>query len=316
MQSWCYVDGTRYILRYLSGKMLNSGKYFYSSSAGTSADRQLTAPELGLAAMTLFLVSSLYSSVLLKLVHDWYVLPDFSHGFLIPFFVGYLVWSRREKLKGTTLSPSWLGLWLLVPGLALLLLGVLGSELFLARLSFLLVASGMIWLLAGWPMLAELRLPLAVCLLAIPIPQVIFNQIALPLQLLSSWGASAVLPLFHVPVFREGNIIRLPSISLEVAEACSGIRSLMSLFTLAVLYSYFAERSTARKWILIACSVPVAVCANMLRIVGTGLLVQQRGPEIALGFFHEFSGLLMFLFSLMLLLVLHTVMNAHASRTP
>ncbi|WP_244501941.1 exosortase/archaeosortase family protein [Terriglobus roseus] len=265
--------------------------------------------------MTLFLVFSLYFSVLLKLVHDWYVLPDFSHGFLIPIFVGYLVWARSKKLQEIAVSPTWLGLWLLLPGLALLLLGVLGSELFLARLSFLLVASGMIWLLAGGRMLMALRLPLAVCLLAIPIPQVIFNQVALPLQLLSSWAASAVLPLFHVPVFREGNIIRLPSISLEVAEACSGIRSLMSLFTLAVLYGYFAERSNARRWILIACSVPVAVCANMLRIVGTGLLVQQRGAEVALGFFHEFSGLLMFLFSLVLLLILHAAMNAHARRT-
>jgi exosortase len=263
-----------------------------------------------LAATTVFLIFSLYFSVLLKLVHDWYVLPDFSHGFLIPFFVGYLVWIRRRSLAQMAPVPSWRGLWLLLPGLVLLLLGVLGSELFLARLSFLLVIGGMVWLLCGWRMLKGLRFPLAICLLAIPIPQVIFNQIALPLQLLASWSASAVLPLLHVPVLREGNIIQLPSLSLEVAEACSGIRSLMSLFTLAVLYSYFAERSIPRRWLLIGCSVPIAVCANMLRIVGTGLLVQHRGAEVALGFFHEFSGVLMFVFSLMLLLGVHTVLVA------
>lgn len=292
-----------------------SGNNLPYHPAGGSTTELLTGANIGLAAAAVFLLSSLYFSVLLKLVHDWYVLPDFSHGFLIPIFVGYLVWSRRKALERTLVAPSWAGLWLLLPGLALLVLGVLGSELFLTRISFLLVGGGIVWLLVGWQMLRELRLPFAVSLLAIPIPQVIFNQIALPLQLLASWAASSLLPIFHVPVLRDGNVIRLPSIALEVAEACSGIRSLMSLFTLAVLYSYFAERSTPRRWILIACSVPVAVCANMLRIVGTGLLVQYRGPEVALGFFHEFSGLLMFIFSLLLLLILHTALSARARRT-
>jgi exosortase len=293
--------------------MLKSSKSFRGTAAQASGP--WTSEDLILAALTLFLISSLYFSVFLKLVHDWYVLPDFSHGFLVPIFVGYLVWSRLGSLKQILVTPSWEGVWLLLPGLSLLLLGILGSELFLARISFVLVAGGIIWLLAGRQMLQALRFPLVVCLLAIPVPQVLFNQIALPLQLLSSWAASSILPLFHVPVLRDGNIIRLPSISLEVAEACSGIRSLMSLFTLSVLYSYFAERSNARKWLLIACSVPVAVCANMLRIIGTGLLVQRRGPEVALGFFHEFSGLLMFVFSLLLLLILHTAIDARMGRT-
>ncbi|AFL89056.1 eight transmembrane protein EpsH, putative exosortase [Terriglobus roseus DSM 18391] len=297
--------------------MLGKGKYLpLNAPAIASAESigALSTPDKALAALTLFLLASLYFSVLVKLVHDWYILPDFSHGFLIPFFITYLVWSRKTELRQIVPAPSWSGLWLLLPGLALLLLGVLGSELFLARISFLFVAAGIIWFLCGRQMLLHLRLPLAVSLLAIPIPQVLFNQIALPLQLLASAAAGFILPLFHVPVLREGNIIRLPAISLEVAEACSGIRSLMSLFTLAVLYSYFAERSPARRWLVIACSVPVAVCANMLRIVGTGLLVQHSGPETALGFFHEFSGLLMFVFSLLLLLVLHSVISARASR--
>ena len=279
-----------------------------------SPPRKMLAQDVVIMALIVFLLSSLYFSVFVKLVHDWYILPDFSHGFLIPFFLAYIVWSRRAELRSIPVVPSWSGLSLLLPGLILLLLGVLGAELFLARISFLFVAAGIICLLYGPRMLRHLRLPLAIGLLAIPIPQVLFNQIALQLQLLASAAAGLVLPLFHVPVLREGNIIRLPAIALEVAEACSGIRSLMSLFTLAVLYGYFAERSPARRWLLIACSVPVAVCANMLRIVGTGLLVQYRGPEQALGFFHEFSGLLMFGFSLLLLLLLHSAISARVRR--
>src|SRR6187402_3788990 len=124
--------------------------------------RSVPLSDVTLMALTVFLLSSLYFSVLLKLMHDWFILPDFSHGFLIPFFVGYLVWSQRGNLRVTPLAPSWAGLWVLVTGLGLLLLGTLGSELFLARISLLFVTAGIVWLLAGREMLFKLRLPLAV----------------------------------------------------------------------------------------------------------------------------------------------------------
>ena len=184
-----------------------------------------------------------------------------------------------------------------------------GAELFLARISLLMLLGGLIWTLAGREMLRELRFPLLVLLLGIPWPKVIYNQITFPLQILASKVASAVLPVFGVPVLRDGNIIQLPSMPLEVAEACSGIRSLMSLFTAAVFYGYFLEPSVKRRVILALAAIPIAVAANGARIVGTGLAVQYWDPEKALGFFHEFSGWLIFCFSLVLLYLLHSAMN-------
>jgi exosortase len=158
-------------------------------------------------------------------------------------------------------------------------------------------------------MVRALRFPLLVLILAIPFPAIVFNQITFPLQLLASKIASDVLPLLGVPTLHEGNVIELPIMKLEVAEACSGIRSLMSLFTLAVFYGYFLERSNGRRLVLALASIPIAVAANVVRIVGTGLCVQYWDPEKALGFFHEFSGWVMFVISLACLYLVHRLMR-------
>ena len=253
--------------------------------------------------MLLLLV--MYWRVGVKLITDWYQIPDYSHGFLVPFFAGFLLWDKRSKLRSMAIAPSWSGLWLIVLGVATLFFGVYGAELFLSRISFLFLVSGLIWIFAGKAILREVLFPIAVLLLAIPFPAIVFNQITFPLQLLASQMASSVLPLLGVPVFREGNVIQLPIMKLEVAEACSGIRSLMSLFTLAVFYGYFLEKTTARRWVMALASIPIAVCANALRIVGTGLCVQYWDPSKAEGFFHEFSGWVMFVISLGCLYLLH-----------
>ena len=190
-----------------------------------------------------------------------------------------------------------------------LILGVYGVELFTARMSFILLVTGLIWTFFGWAMVRELRFPLLVLVLAIPFPAIVFNRITFPLQLMASRIASDVLPLLGVPTLHEGNVIELPIMKLEVAEACSGIRSLMSLFTLAVFYGYFLERTTNRRVILALASIPIAVTANVARIVGTGLCVQYWDPEKALGFFHEFSGWVMFVVSLICLYLVHRAMR-------
>jgi exosortase len=255
------------------------------------------------------LLAAIYWGVIVKLVYDWYTQPDFSHGFLVAPFSAYLIWTKRETLRKTPVRQSWAGVPLIVAGIFTLFLGVYGAELFLARLSLLMLLGGLIWTLAGRQMLRELRFPLLVLLLGIPWPKVLYNQITFPLQILASKLASSALPLFGVPVMRDGNIIQLPSMPLEVAEACSGIRSLMSLFTAAVFYGYFLEPSVKRRVILALAAIPIAVLANGARIVGTGLAVQYWDPEKALGFFHEFSGWLIFVVSLILLYLLHTAMN-------
>ena len=266
------------------------------------------ATRLGVAAL-LFVLGLLYWRIAAKLVSDWYTIGDQSHGFLVPFFAIFLVWDKRLKLGAMRIQPAWSGVFLVVLGAITLLLGVYGAELFLSRVSFVMILGGLIWTLCGRHIFRELLFPLGVLLLAIPFPAILFNQITFPLQLLASRLASALLPLLGVPVLREGNVIQLPAMKLEVAEACSGIRSLMSLFTLSVFYGYFLERTAARRWFMALASIPIAVGANALRIVGTGLCVQYWDPSKGEGFFHEFSGWVMFLISLGFLYFVHRALN-------
>jgi exosortase len=284
---------------------------------GSELSRPASAPWLAAGVLTV-LILILYTHIGIKLVRDWYDFPDFSHGFLIPFFAGFLLWDKKQEISEVRIQPGWGGLLLVIAGLMELVVGILGADLFLQRTSFVVLAAGIVWLLLGRPMLRSVRFVLFVLLLAIPLPTIIYNKITFPLQLLASSFASSILPLAGVPVLRDGNVIQLPVMQLEVAEACSGIRSLMSLFTVAVIYGYFLERSTARRWILALSAIPIAVAANVARIVGTGLCVQYWDPSKAVGFFHEFSGWLMFLVSLSLLYLVHTGMRLveHRSRRP
>lgn len=283
-----------------------------NGSDSTEYSRQLSSWKRGTFWWPVLILSTLlaflYHGVAVKLVTDWYELPDFSHGFLIPFFAAFLLWDKRKVLRNTVLEPSWTGVWLVVLGLFELLLGVFGADLFLQRTSFVLLAAGLVWTLLGRRMLGEVKFVLFVLLLAIPLPTILFNQITFPLQLLASRFASALLQLVGVPVLRDGNVIQLPAMQLEVAEACSGIRSLMSLFTVAVIYGYFLERGTGRRVILALSALPIAVAANVARIFGTGLCVQYWDPDKAMGFFHEFSGFVMFLISLGCLYLVHQTM--------
>lgn len=251
----------------------------------------------------------LYFPTLTHLVGQWWSDPNFSHGFFVPLFSGFVIWQERSRLSRLTPQPSWWGLFFLGLGLCVLIVGQMGAELFLSRLSLLIALAGMIVLFLGWRFFRALLFPWAFLLLMIPIPAIIFNQLTFPLQKLASVIASTTLPWMGVPVLREGNVIILPAMALEVAEACSGIRSLMSLATLALIYGYLMERKVAVRVVLTLASVPIAVAANSLRIVGTGLLVQYWDPERAQGFFHEFSGWLIFVVSLIMLYLLHRVLR-------
>jgi exosortase len=255
------------------------------------------------------LLLGLYYPTLARLVGQWWTDPNFSHGFFVPLFSAFVIWQERSRLTDLRLRPSWWGLLFLGCGLCVLIVGQLGAELFLSRLSLLIVLGSLIVLFYGWSVFRALLFPWAFLLLMIPIPAIVFNQITFPLQLLASKIASTTLPWMGVPVLREGNVIILPAMALEVAEACSGIRSLMSLGTLAVIYGYLMESRVAVRVLLALASIPIAVAANSLRIVGTGLLVQYWDPQKAEGFFHEFSGWLIFVVSLIMLYLLHRVVR-------
>ncbi len=286
-------------------------------AAATGLTGERTAPwniAWGPVALLAVLLLWLYHGIAVKLVNDWHELPDFSHGFLIPFFALFLLWDKRDEYRNTPITPTWAGSVLVVLGLFMLLLGRLGADLFFQRTSFVVLIAGIIWTLLGKLMLRRSLFVLFVLVLAIPLPTIVLNQITFPLQLQASHFASDLLRLAQVPVLQDGNIINLPAMPLEVAEACSGIRSLLSLFTVAVIYGYFLEKATWRRVVLALSTLPIAVTANVARIFGTGLCVQYWDPEKAMGFFHEFSGWLIFLVSLCCLYLVHLAMQLVAGK--
>lgn len=247
----------------------------------------------------------LYVPILVPLVRQWWTDPNFSHGFFVPLFSGFVVWQDRTRLAAIRPAPSSWGLPIILFALLTLVLGTFGAELFLSRISLILLIGGLVLFLLGWQMLRAVSFPLLFLILMVPIPAIILNQITFPLQILASKLAAWSLPLCGVPVLREGNVINLPAMPLEVAQACSGIRSLLSLTTLAVMYGYVAEKRMLMRWLLALASIPIAVAANGFRIVGTGLLVQYWNPDKAEGFFHTFSGWLIFVVSLLMLFAFH-----------
>ena len=258
----------------------------------------------------------LYHSILYHLAVQWISDPNFSHGLFVPAFSLFVLWQDRKKLKNLASEPSWLGFPLIVLALLMLVLGVLGVELFTSRLSLLVLLAGAIILFRGWAFFRAVLFPWAFLILMIPLPSLILQKFTFPLQMLASKLSTLILQLVGVPALREGNVIHLPYMSLEVAEACSGIRSLLSLLTLAIIYGYLMEK---RIWVRVAlaCSaVPIAVVANGLRIFGTGIVGEYWDPDKAQGFFHEFQGWLIFVVTLILLFAVHRLINLIWKPTP
>lgn len=258
-----------------------------------------------LAVLTLWL----YWPTLVRLFLQWGNDQNFSHGYFVPLFSGFVIWQERQQLARIPLRPSWSGIGLVVLGLGMLVIGQMGVELFLMRSSLLILAAGLLVLFAGWRFFRAVFFPWAFLFLMIPIPAIIFNQITFPLQILASKVAAATLPLFGVPVLRQGNVMVLSSQILQVAEACSGIRSLMSLATLAIIYGYLMEKRLLVRYVLALASVPIAVAANSFRIITTGLMVQYWDPEKAEGYFHTSWGWIVFVVSLLMLYGLHAAIR-------
>jgi exosortase D (VPLPA-CTERM-specific) len=252
----------------------------------------------------------LYGAILVRLFLQWVgpsADPNFEHGIFVPLFALYVLWQDRRRLEVIPSSPSWTGFPLIVTSLLMLVVGVLGAELFFSRVSLLILLAGLIVLFQGWMFFRAVAFPWAFLILMIPIPNLILQQITFPLQLLASKLATGLLELVGVPVLRQGNVIVLASMPLDVAEACSGIRSLLTLVTLAIIYGYLLE---TRKWVrvvLVLSAVPIAVAANSFRIFGTGLLVQYWDPDKAEGFYHALGGWLIFVVALLLFFAVHRV---------
>jgi exosortase len=261
-----------------------------------------------LSAVTLVV----YVPVLSSLVRQWASDDNYSHGFLVVPFAAYFAWRRRRELADLPMQPTAAGLVVVGGSLLLLLAGRLGAELFLARLSLIGVLAGSILFLYGSRHLRLLAFPVAFLILMIPLPAVLFNQLAFPLQLLASRVGESALSLAGTPVLREGNVLVLPTTTLAVVEACSGIRSLVTLLTLAVILGKLIEPRRWARITLALMAVPVAIATNAARVAGTGLAAQWMGAEAAEGFFHEFSGWAMFVVAFGLLLLVHRALAARS----
>ena len=253
-------------------------------------------------------VVGLYAPVLWRLVRQWNNDADYSHGFLVPLLSAYLIWQRRDKLAEVARRPSNWGLLVVLGALGLLFLGSLGAELFLTRVSIILTLCGLVVYFSGWQLLRALSFPLAFLLFAIPIPVLIYNEIVFPLQFVASRFATSVLETLNLfPIMREGNVLIMPGMRLEVVEACSGIRSLMSLLALAAGYGYLAEKSVPVRWFLVLSMIPLAIISNGTRVMITALMTNYIGPQAAEGFMHEFSGWVIFVVATVLFLGLHSL---------
>jgi exosortase len=245
-----------------------------------------------------------YAPVLQGLVKDWAIDEDMGHGFFVPLVAGYIVWQRRQEILSKQYQPNYFGLLLIALGAVQLMVGTLGVELFLMRTSFLVSLLGVVFTLGGWQLTKALLFPLCLLLFMIPLPSVIYYQITFPLQLLASKVAEHSLDWLGIPVLRDGNILELPSQRLSVVEACSGIRSLLSLSFLSLVYGYFFDGRTWMRWLLFLATIPIAITSNSMRVTLTGLF-SERSPDLAQGIFHSFEGWSVFMVALVMLVAVH-----------
>jgi len=250
------------------------------------------------AGLVLVCLTTSYWSTVQVMIHQWINDQDYSHGILVPFIVAYLIWQKREALKKANVHPDWRAIPLMLVAIAFFVVGEMAAELFTTRFSMLIFIFGLTWFLFGLQVLKVLLFPLAFLVLMIPLPKLIHRELTFPLQLSSSKGAVNILHLLGISAYREGNIIDVGFMQLQVVEACNGLRYILPLLTLGVLFAYFGQRIFWKRFILVCSTIPVAIFSNILRISGTGVIGLYWGNDAAEGFFHSFSGWVVFMVSI------------------
>ena len=270
---------------------------------------RLRSGKLAFALLLLAALVGLYYPVLTYLVHDWSTNDNYSHGFFIPLISGYMVYALREELGRIAVRPANWWIIVLLAGLGQLYVARVGTEYFLQRTSLILVLLGMVLFLWGRELTKKLLLPIGYLLFMVPIPAIIWNKIAFPVQLFSSAVTERVIQAIGLPVFREGNVLHLAQTTLEVVDACSGLRSLTTMFALAAALAWFSDFATWKKWLLFFAAAPVAIFANIVRLTATAGLASFYGEKVAQGFLHDFSGLFTFVFGLALLILTSKILQ-------
>jgi exosortase len=260
------------------------------------------------AAWFAVLLLACYAPVLLRLARQWYSDEDMGHGFFVPIIAGYIAWLKRDELLREAPSPNWWGLPVVLYGALQLFIATLGAELFLARTAFIVSLVGVLLWMGGKRYVRVLAFPLFLLCFMVPIPAILYNQITFPMQLFASRVADDALTFLGIAVLREGNILELASQRLNVVEACSGIRSLLSLSFLSLVYAYFFDKKVWMRFVLLAATLPIAIIANAGRVTLTGL-VSEYDPALASGIFHSASGWVIFMVALVILVLLHQLLN-------
>jgi exosortase len=260
------------------------------------------------------LLVGIYWGILRNLAWQWWDDPNYTHGFLVPLFSGFLVWLRRKELAALPLKGSWIGLPVLLAGVGALLLGDVAAENFLMRSSLIVVLTGLVLFHLGRDSFRVLAFPLLFLFFMVPLPSTLFYAVAFPLQNLAARNAAWTLDTLGVPVLLDGNIIHLTKQSLGVAEACSGIRSLISLFSVAVAWAALTLPGVWSMAVFVAAVIPITILANAGRVVITGLIGQWFGVDYAQGFFHTFSSWLVFVFAFVCLVATHALIRLVQSR--
>lgn len=267
------------------------------------SDDSMRGPAIAGALVLIGVMTGVYLPVLYHMVLHWRAVDDYSHGFLIAPLALYFAWERRSRLRGVPISGSWWGLLPLSLGVLALTIGRLGVELTSMRTGFVLTLIGLVLLLFGRKVFEVLAFPLLFLFLMVPLPQSLVNVIAFPLQLMAASAAVESLHVMGIPALLEGNIIHLAHSELFVAQACSGLRSLMALLTLGVVFAYFLQRGTLKRLIIVFSTIPIAIFVNAVRVALTGFLAHSYGKEAASGIIHDFQGLITFFLAFLVLLV-------------
>jgi len=223
----------------------------------------------------------------------WGTDPNYGHAYFVPLAAGYLVWRKRTAVQSVVSKPSLTGFALVVPAIALHVIAANAGLLRFSMVSLVATVAGALVIFSGWGMFRLFAFPLVLLLLAVPIP-LYLESATLPMKLMASAASTGILNTFGLSVYTEGTIIHLSNMTLEVATACSGLRSLVLVTTVGAFYGYVSRKSNVRRWIIFASSIPIAVGANIARIVVTAVLSNLTSAEVTHKLIHDFSGMFVF----------------------
>ncbi len=270
--------------------------------------KQLTSIYAQIAMLTVSFAILFYHTIA-KLIKDWSIDDNYSHGFLIPFITGYMIWQKKQELSECVSKPDNWGLLIMIMGLGLHLVGNIGAELFTMRFGMVLTIAGLGLFIFGREVSSKILVPMVYMIFMIPIPSIIWNKLAFPLQLFAAGLTANIVDLVGIPIFREGNILHLPNTSLEVVDACSGLRSLTSLLALSAAFAYIGSLTKVNKWILFLSAIPIAVFVNIVRLTSTAIMARYIGTKAAEGFLHEMSGIVVFVVAFVMLFLVSAMLT-------